>query len=304
MLRISDLKILENRVTVIRGHNGSGKSTLLKLLCGLLRPSEGVIQTSRELRSVLVQQEPYLFHGSVLHNLTAALRFQRGRQSGENEKASRALEMVGLQGFEKRKARELSGGEKKRVAIARALMTDPEVLLLDEPDANVDNRTSKELEYLIGDLKDKGLTIILCSHNRGFAYRTCDDLVDLYQGCPVDHDENIFKGIYKYSPGMFSEFSIGDWIIRCPSLQGEFNTAVIPPESITLLPENQSRGEGNVCSGKILEIIPSKTGMKILSITGTAELSVLISDAELSVLDLHAGDCVVLLFNPSSVRLY
>ena len=304
VLQIPSLTIRKNCVTVIRGHNGSGKSTLLKLLNKLLIPTAGEIRSSGNLHSVLVQQEPYLFHGSVLHNLTAPLRFRNGRQRGEQEKVLEALKMVGLEGFEKRRARELSGGEKKRIAIARALVTDPDVLLLDEPDANVDNQTSRELETLIGTLKNRGISIILCSHNRGFAYRTCDDMVDLYQGIPVDHDENIFKGIYRYSPGMFSEFVTGDWSIRCPSLEGEFSTLVIPPESVTLISVPQDETGGNVFTAGIQRITPVKQGIHTLSLRGPADIRIRLSDAELTVSGLKTGDEITLLFNPSSVKLY
>ncbi len=304
VLRISDLAIRRNRVTVIRGHNGSGKSTLLKLLNGILQPRKGEILKDSQFRSVLVHQDPYLFHGSVLHNLTAPLRFHYGRKPGEHEKASSALKLVGLEGFEKRKARELSGGEKKRVAIARALMTEPDVLLLDEPDANVDSKTSGDLERLIRELKGKGISTVLCSHNRGFAYRCCDDLIDLYQGQPVDHDENIFKGRYSFSPGLFSDFEVGEWQFRCPSLSGEYTTAVIPPESITLLTSPDEGCEGNSCKAVLKEITPSRKGLHTLSLAGPVRLKVRISDAELSVSGVKTGDELNLMFSPSSVKLY
>lgn len=304
VLQIPEMTIRKNRVTVIRGHNGSGKSTLLKLLNGLLSPTRGEIQYSKPLRSVLVHQEPYLFHGTVLHNLTAPLHFQKNRLPGEYEKALSALRMVDLGGFEKRKAQELSGGEKKRIAIARALMTNPDVLLLDEPDANVDDKTSRVLETLIGELKDQGISTVLCSHDRGFAYRCCDDLIELYQGCPADHNENIFKGIYRYNSGLFSEFAIGDWFIQCPSLAGNYTTAVIPPESITLLPEAREEMKGNICKAVIRNISSSKMGLQTLFLTGETTLRMYISDVELSLLGLKTGDEVTLIFNPSSVKLY
>ncbi|MDC7239464.1 MAG: ATP-binding cassette domain-containing protein [Spirochaetales bacterium] len=304
VLSIPDLTILKDRVTVIRGHNGSGKSTLLKLLNRLLQPTEGNITPGGDFRSVLVHQEPYLFHGSVLHNLPAPLHFQGGRKPGEAEKAASALKMVGLEDFEKRRARELSGGEKKRVAIARALMTGPDVLLLDEPDANVDSRTSRDLEILVQDLKMRGISTVLCSHNRGFAYRCCDDLIDLYQGSPVDHDENVFKGSYRCASGLYAEFRIGEWNIRCPSVTGEYTTAVISPESFTLLSCQPDSDEGNTFEAEIQDIRASKKGLKTLVLAGPADLRMRISDAELSVSNLKKGDRLSLLFSPSSVKLY
>ena len=128
--------------------------------------------------------------------------------------------------------------------------------------------------------------------------------MDLYQGRPVDHDENIFKGNYSYSSGLYSEFMIGDWAIRCPSLTGAFTTAVIPPESFTLLPDTGKETDGNVCTARIQEITPSKMGLQTLSLAGPVGLRMRISDAELSLSGLKTGDEVTLLFNPSSVKLY
>ncbi|QEN06527.1 ATP-binding cassette domain-containing protein [Oceanispirochaeta crateris] len=230
-LDIPELTISKGLVTTIRGHNGSGKTTLLKILAGLMKPQKGEIIHDEGLRAVLVQQEPYLFHSSVHQNLMSPLRFLNIQTENGEDLVREKLALVGLEGFEKRKARNLSGGEMKRVAIARALMASPDVLLLDEPDGNIDSKTSGELEKLILSLKEEGITIILCSHHKGFAYRTSDVLIDMYQGSPVCHDENIFKGEYSFQDGLHSDFKTGDFCFRCPSHEGNYTTLVIPPRA-------------------------------------------------------------------------
>ncbi len=303
VLDIPHLDFKKNSITVIRGHNGSGKTTLLKLLNGLYEPVSGNIDGNGS-RSVLVQQEPYLFHGSVQHNLTAPLRFKKEKIRSGSEKVSAALAMVGLEGFEKRRARELSGGEKKRIAIARALMTEPDVLLLDEPDANVDSTTAGELENLFRTLKKRGISIILCSHNKGFAYRCCDQIIDLYQGRPVDHDENIFEGKYLYQKDVLSWFQTSGWTFCCPTLQGEFTKAVISPESFTFIPEHAEDTGRNIINARILSIYPQKKGLNTVTLKGPVELRMRMSDAELTLSKLKVGDEIRLLFEPSSVKLY
>ena len=303
VLNIPCLDFIKDRITVIRGHNGSGKTTLLKLMNGLYEPASGSIQTNGS-RSVLVQQEPYLFHGSVSHNLTAPLRFRKEQVRNSNERVSSTLSMVGLEGFEKRRARELSGGEKKRIAIARALMTEPDVLLLDEPDANIDSATAGELEELFKTLKKQGITIILCSHNKGFAYRCCDHIIDLYQGTPVEHDENIFEGNYLYQQGVLSWFQTSGWTFYCPTLQGNFTKAVISPESFTFVPQDTAETGRNIIKARILSIYPRKKGLNTVTLKGPVEIRMRISDAELTLSKLNVGDEIRLLFEPSSVKLY
>jgi ABC-type multidrug transport system ATPase subunit len=110
-------------------------------------------------------------------------------------------------------------------------MAAPEVLLLDEPDGNIDSKTSEELEKLIISLKREGISIILCSHHKGFAYRTSDVIIDMYQGSPVSHDENIFKGEYIYLDGLYSEFRTGEHRFRCPSREGDYSAGLSAGEN-------------------------------------------------------------------------
>ncbi|MDC7233029.1 MAG: ATP-binding cassette domain-containing protein [Spirochaetales bacterium] len=308
-VNIKDLKLEQGKVTVFRGHNGSGKTTFLKILAGLIQPDQGEIVHTSDRKTVLVQQEPYLFHGSVSQNLVWPLKFSgigiKNRESLVREK----LRLVGLEGFEKRKARELSGGEKKRIAIARALMTEARTILLDEPDANVDSATTQELEKLIRTLSDQGMSIILCSHQKSFAYRCSDRIIDLFQGSPVSHDENIFKGQYRYSDGIYSDFAVGNHMIHCPGRQGEFSTIVIPPDNISVSREAEKgaimgSGKENRLQGTILSVQAYKEGRFTVTVDCGLIMKVRMSSSLISMLNLRESDTVRLLFNPSSVRLY
>lgn len=180
-LDIDTLDLYEGRIHVLTGPNGSGKSTLLNVLSFLSRPASGdvvyggekvdwkVYSLNRFRKEVtLMHQAPYLFNGSVLDNVGLGLKFRGVGNERYRSMAFECLEQVGLKGFEQRKAKALSGGEKQRVALARALVLEPKVLLLDEPFSNIDAKSTEMLEQLLANLSDRGTTVIVASHDRIF----------------------------------------------------------------------------------------------------------------------------------------
>jgi len=178
VLDIDGLTIVDRRLYTLIGANGAGKSTLLNIMAFLSPPTAGEIfyagkqvdwihGSVEELRRMvtLLHQAPYLFEGTVHANVAFGLK-ARGIPGEERRRAvEKALAIVGLQGFGDRKARELSGGETQRVAMARALVLKPEVLLLDEPLANIDRETTGLLETVIASLPAQGTTVVMTTHN-------------------------------------------------------------------------------------------------------------------------------------------
>jgi tungstate transport system ATP-binding protein len=178
VLDIEELTIVGGRLYTLTGPNGAGKSTLLNILAFLCPPTSGEIHYAgkrvdwdrvsleRPRRNVtLLHQSPYLFEGTVHANVDFGLK-ARGIPGEERRRITeKALATVGLQGFGDRKARELSGGETQRVAMARALALDPEVLLLDEPLANIDRETAILLESVISALPSRGTTVVMITHD-------------------------------------------------------------------------------------------------------------------------------------------
>ncbi len=121
----------------------------------------------RRLQVTLLHQSPYLFGGTVRANVAFGLRSRGIRGDAQRRTVDRTLETVGLSGFGERKGRELSGGEAQRVAMARALAVGPEVLLLDEPLANIDRETTVVLETVIASLPARGTTVVMATHDPG-----------------------------------------------------------------------------------------------------------------------------------------
>ncbi len=177
-LDIEELTITEGRLYTLTGANGAGKSTLLSILAFLAPPTSGEIfyagkrvdwdhgSVEEYRRKVtLLHQSPYLFGGSVHDNVAFGLKVRGIPEEEQRRIVDRTLDGVGLQGFRDRRARELSGGEAQRVAMARALALNPEVLLLDEPLANIDRETTGLLETVIASLPAQGTTVIMTTHD-------------------------------------------------------------------------------------------------------------------------------------------
>jgi tungstate transport system ATP-binding protein len=175
---IDALTIEAGRLYTLKGANGAGKSTLLGILAFLTPPTtgeifytgeridwKGDIVARRRRKVTLLHQSPYLFGGTVFRNVAYGLKARGIAGDAAHRAVTRALETVGLERFRDRDARELSGGEAQRVAMARALALDPEVLLLDEPLANIDRETAILLETVIASLPSRGTTVVMTTHD-------------------------------------------------------------------------------------------------------------------------------------------
>lgn len=176
--------IPNNKLTVLVGPNGGGKSTLIKLLIGLIKPDEGAINIHDHLSIGYVEQSfgfDDSFPITVKEVVLTGTMHQKIRPffkySKENHhKAQEAIELVNLKGFENRSINQLSGGQLKRVIIARALATDADIIILDEPDSNLDTESLKELYDILNKLKSIKC-IILVSHNTDFILDIADEAI-------------------------------------------------------------------------------------------------------------------------------
>lgn len=204
VLDIEELRIEEGRLYTLIGANGAGKSTLLNILAFLSTPTAGEIfydgkrvdwdngSVEAQRRKVtLLHQSPYLFGGTVHANVAYGLKTRGIRGEDQQRIVEEALDTVGLRGFSGRKARELSGGEAQKVAMARALAVKPEVLLLDEPLANIDRETTGLLEGVIASLPAQGTTVVMTTHNPEHPDRLNCESIYLEGGRVVMRDPKI-----------------------------------------------------------------------------------------------------------------
>jgi ABC-type multidrug transport system ATPase subunit len=185
VLRDVSISVPPRRSTALLAPSGAGKSTLLRCLVGLVEVQAGTVTLdgvdartldARQLRRRvgLVAQTPLMLPGTVEENLGYGL------DALPADRRDSALAAAGLDpAFASRPARELSGGERARVAIARALTRDPEVLLLDEPTAALDEDTSARLGETLRGLADGGLGLLVATHDRRWAERFCDARIEL-----------------------------------------------------------------------------------------------------------------------------
>ncbi|NOY13896.1 MAG: ABC transporter ATP-binding protein [Deltaproteobacteria bacterium] len=194
-LTIDDLQLLPHRIYVLTGPNGAGKSTLLRALALLMLPQQGTIRfpaaaaetPARQRQKItLVEQSPYLLQGTVSDNLAFGLKLRGIRGKEQQMRIRSALEMVGLDGFEPRKADKLSGGEVQRVALARALALQPDVLLLDEPTGNIDSKSLHAFEILLSRLPEFGVTVVLSTHDLSQPARLGGEMIRIENGRLLD----------------------------------------------------------------------------------------------------------------------
>ena len=179
-------KIKDNSITAIIGPNGAGKSVFLQTINGLTNIDNGKItfdeiDNNEEIRrkQALVFQTPTLLRRNVKSNMDFVSSL---RNKDSKELIKENLKRVGLEGYDEKPARLLSGGEKQRLSLARALLIKPSVLLLDEPTANLDPFSLKLIEEIILEENKKGTSIILTTHDMSQAKRLASDIIFLNKG--------------------------------------------------------------------------------------------------------------------------
>jgi putative ABC transport system ATP-binding protein len=206
-LRGVDLEVGRGEMIAIMGASGSGKSTLMNILGCLDAPTDGLYvldgvrvngQSKNELADIRNQKIGFVFQGfnllartTALDNVELPLLYDRsGKKLRTRELATDALERVGLGDRLDHQPSELSGGQQQRVAVARALVTQPSILLADEPTGNLDSRTSVEVLSLFQELNEQCITVLLVTHEPDIA-KYAKRVVELRDGLIV-RDEPVF----------------------------------------------------------------------------------------------------------------
>jgi tungstate transport system ATP-binding protein len=185
------LTLMPGPPTVLIGPNGSGKSTLLRAAMGLVPPSQGRITWGgREdvppTRRAVVFQRPAMLRRTASGNIRYALRASGIARAEYKSRVGELLALVGLEHLTDRPARRLSGGEQQRLALARALARDPVVLFLDEPTASLDPAATKAIEDIVRAVSQRGIKVVMATHDLGEARRLAGEIVMLHRGRVIE----------------------------------------------------------------------------------------------------------------------
>lgn len=288
-----NIEIKEGEVLAILGASGAGKTTLLRILNLLERPTSGEIYFNgrnvdsypsftplRRKMAMVIQGAP-VFDTSVYNNIAWGLKVRCEDKKSVREKVTYVLKLVGLEGYEKRNARTLSGGEAQRVAFAMAVVFKPEVLLLDEPTANLDPITEELIEDLISQINRMGITIVIATHKQHEAINLANRVIVINDGKiaqagtpnEIFHKprtefvarftgaKNILGGTVVKKDGEQMVVKTKDFDIHMPSADadtGDIISFCIRPEDVMILRADiQINSERkNVFEGRIRKITP------------------------------------------------
>lgn len=318
VLNLPALSLERGRIHVLVGGNGAGKTTLLRILAGLEPPSTGTVEIlgmdpyggTRHARKALATrvtfclQKPYLFHTTVHRNIEYGLRARGLSGADRRARILAAAEALDLSHLLERSARTLSGGESQRVSLARALVLRPEVLLLDEPVANVDAVSVSRVETAIRDLLVRGSTLVIATHQTDQAYRLSADVTRLERGriAPAAV-ENLLEGeIVRRGDAAFLVVDPGVEIRVTTDCLGPVRAAV-DPTSIIVSAQRVVSSALNALSGRVIALQERGDRIVVCADVGFP-LYAHITPESLHRLGLNIGSEVVMTFKAVSVTVF
>ena len=317
VLDIPQLSFDRGKIYALLGPNGSGKTTLLNILGLLLKPTSGKVLFERkdiyadyhllsDIREKMttVIQNPILFDTTVEKNIDYGLRVRGKTKEERRAIVADCLKMVRLDGFQKRKAKELSGEEEQRIAIARALAISPQVLFLDEFTSNVDEKSIDVLEEVIRTVNKKySATVFLVTHDTHQAYKLSSEVVNLFSGRVVQASlENLFSGTVKKINDL-ALFDTGKMKIEVVTdREGVVHAAVNPHDLIVSLQPISSSAR-NTYYGIISKIYDDGPSIRLSVDVGEA-MKVKITKESFVEMKLSVGSNVYLTFKSTAVEIF
>ena len=338
ILKDIDLEIEHGEAFALIGPTGTGKTTLIRLLDLLEEPTSGSIHFDGvevthnrhcrfdiRRRLSLVQQKPIVVDMSVYDNVACGLRWRNEKSNVIKHKVSHVLALVGMDKYGDRNAKTLSGGETQRVAIARALVTEPEVLFLDEPTANLDPNTTLKIEEILASIRQKKKTaLVMATHDMSQGQRLANRIGILFDsrmiqvGSPNDifclpqsRDAAEFVGIENILPGVVTERDDELLTVRVNghSLQvvsrhmvGDKVYVLIRPEDITFAFSKEKSSARNSLDGTIKRMTPVGPFVRIEVDCGFPLLGVLTRNSA-EELDFKIGRGINASFKATAIHL-
>ncbi len=329
-----NLQIQRGEIFTLIGPNGSGKTTALRIMAGIESPTSGqfifndepITEINRDklrLHSTLVFQRTILFNTTVYKNLAYGLKLRGFSKSEIDTEIRKSLELVQLEDYIHRTARSLSGGEQQRVSLARALILRADLLLLDEPTANLDPQSTAIIEETISRINQEyDTTIVLATHNLFQAENLTErgalfldgQLVELGTLSEILNKtspevqqfkrlDNLFSGQCQILPDGTSRINIGNNLsVNVTFQNSKFATIHIRPEDIILAKNPFTSSARNVFSGPITAVQDHETTVRIHVDIGKS-FTVQITKYSFEQLQLTIGTVVYLIFKASSVHL-
>ena len=317
VLDIDALSLEEGKVLGILGPNGAGKTTLLEILAFLQTPTSGELRFNGKRvnfnanalihlrrKVVIVGQHPILFTTTVSKNLEFPLGIRKLARAKREETVAELLELVGMGAFRDGRAHKLSGGETQRIAIARALACSPEVILFDEPTANVDVENQIAIERIIQEInREKGISVIFTTHDMVQASRLADATLFLFDGkMTLSTYENIFNGRIEVNEDGSKYCLIQNRLKLGVYTQEKGQVRIfIDPTLVRITPnQNVVTAENSFC-GRLIQLTDEQNRIRAMVDVGIP-LSVLIPKEQFKNFCLGPGEAVCLTCPPESVE--
>ena len=327
------LRMRQGEIFTIAGPNGSGKTTMLRIMASIDTPTGGKVyfngvrvggsnRSQIRTKCTMVFQKTALFNTTVYKNIAYGLKLRKFPKDKIDERVENVLDLVKLKGYEKRLAKKLSGGEQQRISLARALALNAELLLLDEPTANLDPKNVSIIEETISRVnREFNTTIVMATHNL-FQAETITKRAALLLGgkivqvgtaqeifsVPSKHLasfarlENVFSGTSRILKEGTSLIDIGNGLEIEAALKRSGNVTVfVRPEDIIVSKKPISSSARNVFKGKIVEISDLESVVK-LKIDAGKQFIVQITKRSFNEMQLNVRSEVFLAFKASSVH--
>lgn len=317
-LRIAQLSLYRGKIYGLQGLNGAGKTTLLRILALLLpvpggnlmidgrpRPGSSGGLTELRRRMTLVEQNPYLFPKSVRENIEYGLKVRRLDRQEIASRVASGLDSFGLKWLRDKRVDQLSAGEKQKVALARGLSLQPEILLLDEPTANVDAQSVGLIEKRIREFqrRPRGL-VVWATHNLEQAYRVADEVICLLEGKIVPGTiDNLFTGEVEEEDGE-SRFTFGPALkaVVFTDMRGPARM-LIQPDQVILSREPLESSARNCFPGTIIRIEDRNGEIAVTMDIGLPAIAV-ITAVSYHKLGLKVGSRVYVTFKATAARIF